>query len=449
MSESLAELPLEVVTLGVDGIASDQLFRTLVRNANDLVTVFDDRGIIVFINDAATAILGGTAEQYVGTSIFTFVHPDEHDRALMTLSVAREYGPARGSTHFRVRAVTGAYVPLEMTAGRATHGDRTFITTFGRPADTRAGLERALLQLVSQAPISDVMTTVCDTVSWRELESRVAIVWTMPDGREHVVTQGGALHPALCGVAPENAEHIDDPFVRTRRTGVRQRAADLSELPAPLRAIAEAHGRGGYWVEPVSVADRTAMIVVWTVANGFPPTVHVQGMELARSIVEVILQWTDQQWRLDYAANHDELTGLPNRKPFFRALEAAVSGAVLYGDLDEFKPVNDRFGHAAGDQVLQQVAQRMTQCVREGDTVARIGGDEFAILCPWSSADDAELLAERIRGAMVAPFHVAGATIHVGISVGVSHTTHRMDEATVAEADRMLREAKTMRQAGR
>jgi diguanylate cyclase (GGDEF)-like protein len=172
-------------------------------------------------------------------------------------------------------------------------------------------------------------------------------------------------------------------------------------------------------------------------------------MQLARSIVEVILHWTTQQQRLDRAANHDDLTQLPNRKPFFRALEHGSHGAILYCDLDDFKPVNDHYGHAAGDEVLRQVAQRLRSCVRESDVVARIGGDEFAVLCPHSTAEEAQGLAARIHAAFDAPFLITDGQVQIGISIGVSHTPDRLNEAIVADADRRLRDVKAQRRATR
>lgn len=429
----------------MDQNAYDLLFRSIVTHSNDLITVFDERGDIVYINDAAERLLGSPATAFFGLNIVDFVHPDERERATVTLQVAREFGPAPGTTHFRILRADGSFIALEMSAGPATDGAHRLLSITGRPSETRDGLERAMLQLVDGSTIADIMITVCDTVSWRQMKSRVGIVWTTQEGRQEWVTQGGTLPPQLCGIDADD----DSIFARALATGVGTQSADLLSLPPSLRELAERNGAGGYWIEPVRVGDAAALIVVWTVAGGFPPTVHLQGMQLASNMVEVVLRWTDHLWRLDFAANHDELTRLPNRKPFFRALNSASQGAVLYCDLDDFKPVNDRFGHAAGDALLREVADRLRGCVREADLVARIGGDEFAVLCPWSSAADAEILASRIRAAMGPPFSVDGQSVRIGISIGVSHTAHRMDEASVAEADRMLREAKARRQTAR
>jgi len=143
----------------------------------------------------------------------------------------------------------------------------------------------------------------------------------------------------------------------------------------------------------------------------------------------------------------DELTGLPNRTSFFTALNASPHGAILYCDLDRFKPVNDAHGHAAGDEVLRQVAARLRDTVRAGDTVARIGGDEFAIICPASTAADAASLVQRLRAAVEPPIDIGIARVQVGISIGIAHTTDRLDAASVAAADRALYAAKAARRA--
>ncbi len=121
-------------------------------------------------------------------------------------------------------------------------------------------------------------------------------------------------------------------------------------------------------------------------------------------------------------ATSDALTGLPNRAACLTTLTAALAArdrlAVLFCDLDGFKPVNDRLGHAAGDALLIAVADRLRGCLRENDLVSRFGGDEFVILC---RSDDVDAVCERIRTMVAQPFRVAGDEVHIGVSVGVAH----------------------------
>jgi diguanylate cyclase (GGDEF)-like protein len=129
-----------------------------------------------------------------------------------------------------------------------------------------------------------------------------------------------------------------------------------------------------------------------------------------------------------HQARHDALTGLANRVLFTERAEAALDRArrdkepvaLVYADLDGFKAVNDSLGHAAGDELLDQVAERLAATVRAGDTLARLGGDEFALLAPTVTRSEAEALAERAAGAFAKPFTIAGRELTVGVSVGVA-----------------------------
>jgi diguanylate cyclase (GGDEF)-like protein len=141
-----------------------------------------------------------------------------------------------------------------------------------------------------------------------------------------------------------------------------------------------------------------------------------------------ITEQRQNEAKIRHFARHDPLTDLPNRMHFLERMESAEAHirrgeqmAVLYIDLDRFKPVNDTLGHAAGDAVLVQVSRRLAECCREVDVVARIGGDEFALLIgPLHRAQDAAPLAERIVGSLSRPFPVDGRMMEIGASVGIA-----------------------------
>jgi diguanylate cyclase (GGDEF)-like protein len=130
-----------------------------------------------------------------------------------------------------------------------------------------------------------------------------------------------------------------------------------------------------------------------------------------------------------HLARHDVLTNLPNRALFRDVLKRAFANrsregeqvAVLCLDLDRFKPVNDTLGHAVGDELLRQVAQRLSSCVRAGDLAARLGGDEFGIIqSRVEDEGDASALAERVVQSLSGPYDVCGHRVIVGVSVGVA-----------------------------
>jgi len=162
--------------------------------------------------------------------------------------------------------------------------------------------------------------------------------------------------------------------------------------------------------------------------------VLLQNGRLEQSLAQV----TELQEQLRHQAYHDALTGLPNRALFTaRAAEAMESAArdnasraVLFLDLDGFKFVNDSWGHAAGDEMLVQVAERLRGAVRPGDTPARLGGDEFGVLLANTDGADAELVAQRIRDALAEPYMLQGREAIAHASIGIALTG---DHAVTAE----------------
>jgi diguanylate cyclase (GGDEF)-like protein/PAS domain S-box-containing protein len=141
-----------------------------------------------------------------------------------------------------------------------------------------------------------------------------------------------------------------------------------------------------------------------------------------------ITEHREETRRLVSLSERDPLTGLLNRVGLDEAMKRCEregqcdSMAVLYADLDGFKPVNDRYGHAAGDEILRQFALRLTESLRPTDLVARVGGDEFVVVLPGVRAEgDAMRVSEKIAALAGRPYDVQGRSVTVGASVGVAH----------------------------
>jgi diguanylate cyclase (GGDEF)-like protein/PAS domain S-box-containing protein len=155
---------------------------------------------------------------------------------------------------------------------------------------------------------------------------------------------------------------------------------------------------------------------------------------------------------LEVRASVDRLTSCLNRDASLQLLERMTSGpkssgegnALIYIDLDDFKSVNDRFGHAAGDRLLAEAAERLREAARKGDTVGRVGGDEFIVICPHvQSSAQAIKVAERVAAATSALIDVGTTEIELRTSVGVAWTADALDaDAFLAQADAAMYQSK-------
>ncbi len=145
----------------------------------------------------------------------------------------------------------------------------------------------------------------------------------------------------------------------------------------------------------------------------------------------------EMEEQVQHLAYHDPLTDLPNRSLFTDRLQQALATAkrdhcqlaLMFIDLDKFKPVNDTHGHQVGDLLLKEVSRRIRDCLRESDTVARIGGDEFVVLLPViKTSHDALEVAEKIRGSLNQPFKLAGLSLNISSSTGIAIYPQHGDE---------------------
>ncbi|MCU6432324.1 CHASE domain-containing protein [Undibacterium sp. Jales W-56] len=189
-------------------------------------------------------------------------------------------------------------------------------------------------------------------------------------------------------------------------------------------------------------------LLTWQLVSG-----RERALNLAR---EMTRELRESEARFRYLAQYDELSGLPNRAMFRDRLKHAITAArrdkhvlaLMYLDLDKFKPINDQLGHHVGDLLLRAVAEKMLHCVRESDTVARMGGDEFVILLPLIEHEqDALLVAEKIRQTLCEPCEVAGGhVLSISCSIGVAlYPQHAQDDIELSRnADIAMYRAKEL-----
>lgn len=187
--------------------------------------------------------------------------------------------------------------------------------------------------------------------------------------------------------------------------------------------------------------------------------IRIQNKRLFIGILRDITERKESEQQLAYRANYDALTGLPNRTLFMDRLSHALVQAhrqetlvaLMFLDLDGFKAVNDTFGHATGDILLQQVAQRLQDCLRDGDTVARLGGDEFTVILEGlRQSGDATTVAEKMLEVLSWPFYLAEQEIQCGVSIGIAFYPEHDEggDSLLRRADAAMYQAKSQGRRG-
>jgi diguanylate cyclase (GGDEF)-like protein/PAS domain S-box-containing protein len=274
----------------------------------------------------------------------------------------------------------------------------------GRRLDTAlSNADPELLSLTDAAPVGIAVTDPAGQIVYRNPAAKALLGPGVQS-----FGQGDWLALAL----PEHREPLAGAFHAALRDGHEGTVTALFDEPG---------GQGPRWLRMRVRSQRF---------DTHGPTGVIATIEDVTEQVEARAELKAAEERMRHLANHDSLTGLPNRAALLDELDRAVSRqersgaglAVLFCDLDGFKPVNDRFGHADGDTVLVEVAARLRAVVREADFVARLGGDEFVVLCEGSGPTTAIIdeLAARLHEHVEQPIHLAAETIRVGLSIGVA-----------------------------
>jgi diguanylate cyclase (GGDEF)-like protein/PAS domain S-box-containing protein len=182
---------------------------------------------------------------------------------------------------------------------------------------------------------------------------------------------------------------------------------------------------------------------------------HARTPNLIFQIQDITIRKQAEQ-KLHHDAFHDALTGLPNRALFTDHVKLAIARlhrrgdqkfAVLYLDLDRFKVINDSLGHLGGDQLLIGIARRLENCLRPGDTIARIGGDEFTVLLEdIDDASEVAVIAERVQKELSVPFNLSGREVFSTVSIGIALSSHDYErpEDILRDADTAMYRAKSL-----
>ncbi len=430
---------------------SAESFRIMADHSIFPIALIDDSGTIHWASASVSRFFGWDPEAIVGQRFDKLVAPEslsEIYEAFAAIDEAFEITPWGGvGLPVGILHADGGVVACELSVITTRRTGLPWYVVHVRRVGYEHALDLAIEAMAEGAALGDVLMRLVGALEQMVPESVVAIGDRWSGTRFSVAAgrESWLLSPEPGG-----------PWTRALETG-KDVAVDGDELSGPVAALARAEGYAACWVHPVTVppdAEPVAAIVMWRTRPGRPSRFNWTTVQRVGQLLRLTLQWDRSHRTLQFAATHDPLTGLANRQAFLDRLDAvAASGedqaAVLYLDLDHFKPVNEHLGHPVGDRVLAAVAGRLLDALRPGDLVARLGGDEFAVLCERLATPDAvETVASRVLDVIRQPISpLPGSSFEVCLDASIGVTDVGADgesvESVLARADDAMRAAKT------
>jgi diguanylate cyclase (GGDEF)-like protein len=370
--------------------------------------------------------------------------------AVQVTSVRRHYGVLATGEH----------------GGLFTSQSRNILETHARLAaaalDASAALEEARHQATSAQTLLELSRSLAEIVSTEEMASKVVravpdiidcdrVTLLLDDGSSQGAGDRDFRLMASYGYSDDVAASIKGRVFRSSEVGVNSEYGLVERTHTSIDHAATVSA-------PIAVSGTTIGFIVASVATeperlAITPRLadRLKGLAAQAAIAINNSRLVDQ---IRYQAVHDILTGLPNRalildrieQMLARARRKEVPVAVLFVDLDGFKDVNDTFGHGIGDQLLRSVAERLSLVMREGDSIGRLGGDEFIVLVDGTTTDlGPELVAERLLETLRSPFELEDATAGpqiVTASIGIASGPRPSATELIRDADIALYRAK-------
>ncbi len=409
----------------------DAFLGRVVDASFDPYVVLSTDATVLWVSGTCEELVGIPSDQLTGISVLDVIAPESRDQALQAF--AEFTAPDRPNTGWTGPALT---VKLRHAAGHRVScrvlavpsGDPDFdgLVLRLRRTESNDKLDAAIASLVQGDDITTTLARLLDFAN-EQMPYSIGTVGLGFDGTSFARVVADPRAPLF--IDQDSLLPTDDPTLPWRQVldGERATHLDTSDLAEPVRTIATQAGYPGVWAFALDQnPPHSDVLVFWRRATG-PPGPHLnEGMERIIRLSQLALEGDRTRRLLERQANTDELTGLANRAMLYGEL-AAMSDeppeapfGILYCDLDDFKPVNDLLGHTMGDKVLQIAARRIAGQVRAGDVTARIGGDEFAVLCPTTTVDALGHLADRLVAAFEEPITVGTEEVALSISVGAA-----------------------------
>lgn len=406
---------------------SERRYRMLAENATDVVYSVDTIGQITWVSPSVEEILGWRPADLMGRLLHEILHPDDLIALVPRQRELVASGVGKGQVEMRFLDAAGEWRWMSLTgrALRDEHGELIGGIESARDIEAELHTREALAE--SERQFRMAMEGSPEGMALVDLDRRLTSVNTA------LCRLLGRSREWMLAHEIDDIVHPDD-LMQDQLIRARLHAGAATERTDERRLLA-ADGRVVWVLHSIGLLRDTDRQPLFYVS-------HFQDITNRKSTESL----------LEFAATHDSLTGLANRSHLVGELQRALSAsrrsgrltAVVMMDLDHFKLVNDSLGHAAGDDLLIEAAQRLLRTVRDADLVARHGGDEFVVVMrDLGEATEAVRVAERIVEAFRLPFHVAANEVYTTASVGVSVSLGDADvDGLLAEADAALYAAK-------
>ena len=376
---------------------SETRYRTLVEWSPHPVLVHR-HGVILYVNPSAVSIFGATqASELIGTLTRDLIHPDYREQQAQRMHSIEEQTPINPTAESRFLRLDGSAFDVEVQGTAIVYQGQQAIHVVLRDITERK-LAREKLQLAANVFRHAREGIVITDADMRIVDVNTSFSSITGYGREEVLGR----QPDIFLPGPHSESYVDSLLQGLRDTG---------------------HWNGEIWSQRKNGEAYAEMVTISAVLDE---------SGRAKNYVVLFIDITPMkayQLELENLAHFDALTQLPNRLLLADRLRQAMSQsqrrqqalAVVFLDLDGFKAINDHYGHAVGDELLVVLAQRMKGALRDGDTLARIGGDEFvAVLVDLDQPEDAEPVLERLLQAAAEPVQIANTSLQVSASMGIA-----------------------------